>query len=210
MTKFEGCYLTNEGLAMVHDTGLGRLTFTKAVTGSGTYSSKADIPEMTSLKDQKQEFGLDGFIEGDNFTVDVKFKIRNAGLAEEYQLSEIGIYAKGDDGEEKLYCVAFALPGHTEIVPADAGGIAYVTAIDIETVVSTSANVTIVYAEDHDFTVEYVKSIVGEINVQADGTVAYQLETMKRKVESLNTAMNGLEFGVSDKGCLTVTYDDGQ
>lgn len=210
MTKFEGCYLTNAGLAMVHDTGLANVTFTKAVTGSGTYASKDDIPELTELKAQKQEFGLDGFIEGDNFTVDVKFKIRNAGLAEEYQLSEIGIYAKGEDGVEKLYCVAFALPGHTEPVPADEGGIAYSTSVDIETVVSTEANVSIIYSEDHDFTVNYVKSIVGEINIHTDGTVAYQLGVLKTKVNKLDTALNGLEFGVSDKGCLTVTYDDGQ
>ncbi|MGN0338668.1 MAG: hypothetical protein ACI4EE_14335 [Lachnospiraceae bacterium] len=210
MTKFEGCYLTNGGLAMVHDAGLGRITFTRAVTGSGTYESKDDIPELVALKEQKQEFGLEGYVVGENYNVDVEFKLNNIGLTEEYQLSEIGIYAKADDGEEKLYCVAFALPGNTKPVPAYDGGIAYQTSIVIETLVSTDANVSIIYSEDHKFTINYVKTIVGEIDVSADGTVADQMSQMKEKINSASTALNGLAFGISDNGCLTVTYDDGQ
>ena len=165
MTKFEGCYLTNAGLEMVHSTGLGRIIFTRAETGSGAYDSKEDIPEMARLKNQKQAFGLDSLTEGENFTVDVKFTIRNKGLEAGYQLSEIGIYAKVDDGEEKLYCVAFALPGNTEEVPPDEGGsIAYVTAVNIETVVSTDCEVSVIYAADHEWTVEYVEGVAEKIN----------------------------------------------
>lgn len=165
MTKFEGCYLTNAGLEMVHSMGLGRIIFTRAETGSGAYDSKEDIPEMARLKNQKQAFGLDSLTEGENFTVDVKFTIRNKGLESGYQLSEIGIYAKVGDGEEKLYCVAFALPGNTEEVPPDDGGaIAYVTAVNIETVVSTDCDVSVIYAADHEWTIEYVEGVAEKIN----------------------------------------------
>ena len=70
--------------------------------------------------------------------------------------------------------------------------------------------VSIIYSEDHKFTINYVKTIVGEIDVSADGTVADQMSQMKEKINSASTALNGLAFGISDNGCLTVTYDDGQ
>ena len=163
MTKFEGCYLTNEGRAMVYENGLTDITFTKAVTGSGEYESKDEILNMTALKNPKQEFGLDSFSEGEDCTVSIKFKINNTGLEEGYELSEIGIYAQNGDGTEKLYCVAYAMSGYTEEVPANDGAITYFMAIDIETVVSTTANVSIIYSEEHEWTKNYVDNALADI-----------------------------------------------
>ncbi|MDE6053154.1 MAG: hypothetical protein K2G55_05210, partial [Lachnospiraceae bacterium] len=163
MTKFEGCYLTNAGRSMVYDNGLPNITFTRAVTGSGIYTSKEDIPDMTELKEQRQEFGLDGFSEGEDCTVNIKFKINNTELQEGYQLSEIGIYAKSGDGEEVLYCVGYAIDGHTEEVPAHDGTITYYMAVTIDTVISNDANVSIVYSEEHEWAKEYIDSVLAGI-----------------------------------------------
>lgn len=184
MTKFEGCYLTNEGIAMVYDRGLGNLTFTKAVTGSGIYASKDEVPDLIELKEQKQEFSLDSFTREEDYTIGIKFKVKNNGLQEGYPLSEIGIYAKGDDNVEKLYCVAFATPGNTEDVPADDGGVQYITSVSIETVVSTDANVSIIFSDESEYTQKYVEEIVGEINVATEGTVAEQLKAIKETIEA--------------------------
>lgn len=71
---------------------------------------------------------------------------------------------------------------------------------------------------------QFVKKITGEVNVTKDGTLQSQVSSVKEtvslmsstvkevseKVETLETNSGGLEFGISDKGCLTVTYDDGE
>lgn len=202
MTKFEGCYLTNAGLEMVHSTGLGNITFTRAETGDGTHTSKEDIPEMTRLKAKRQDFGFDSLTKGANYTVNVKFTIRNKGLTVGYQLSEIGIYAKGDDGEEKLYCVAFALPGNTEEVPPDDdGSIAYVTSVNIETVVSTDCEVTIIYSEDHEWTINYVGDIVEELLIS---TKNYSDEMYQQATKYTDQAIKNLTFTKSDVGLENV------
>lgn len=161
MTKFEGCYLTNAGRAMVYAYGLTDVTFTRAVTGSGVYASKEVVSDMTELKEERQEFRFDGFTEeSENCTITIKFKIDNVGLEEGYQLSEIGIYAKIGDGEEKLYCVAYAMPGHTEEVPANDGAITYYMAVNITTVVSNNANISVIYSEEHEWTENYINEIL--------------------------------------------------
>ena len=163
MTKFEGCYLTNAGRYMVYDKGLTNITFTRAVTGSGMHVSKEEIPDMVELKETRQEFGLDSFCELGDCTVSVKFKVNNVNLEQGYQLSEIGIYAKADDREEILYCVAYALEGYTEEVPANDGSITYFMAVDIETVVSNDAEVSIVYSEEHEWSKNYIDIIIADI-----------------------------------------------
>lgn len=163
MTKFEGCYLTNAGRYMVYDKGLTNITFTKAVTGSGIHISKEDIPDMVELKEKRQEFGLDSFCELGECTVSVKFKVNNIDLDQGYQLSEIGIYAKADDREEILYCVAYALDGYTEEVPANDGSITYFMAVDIETVVSNEVEVSIIYSEEHEWSKNYIDIIIADI-----------------------------------------------
>ena len=32
---------------------------------------------------------------------------------------------------------------------------------------------------------------------------------LQEQIDKINSSLNGLSFGVSDNGCLTVTYDDG-
>lgn len=180
MLKFEGCYLTNNGLAMVHKSGLSELTFTKAVAGAGVYVSKDEIATLTALKDQRQVFGLDACIMGEDLTAAIKFQISNNGLSAGYTLSEVGIYAKVDDGEEELYCVAYTLPENTEDIPAESEKIQYRMKITIQTVVSADAKVNLVYATDHEWEINYIKDMVGEVNVETDGTVMQQLEAVRR------------------------------
>lgn len=163
MTKFEGCYLTNAGRSMVYNKGLTNVTFTKAVTGSGIYISKEEIPDMVELKEPRQEFGLDNLCELGNCTVSVKFKVNNIDLEQGYQLSEIGVYAKADEEEEILYCVAYALEGYTEEVPENDGSITYFMAVDIETVVSNDVTVTIVYSPEHEWSKDYIDTIIADI-----------------------------------------------
>ncbi len=198
MTKFEGCYLTNAGRYMVYDKGLTNITFTRAVTGSGMHVSKEEIPDMVELKETRQEFGLDSFCELGDCTVSVKFKVNNVNLEQGYQLSEIGIYAKADDREEILYCVAYALEGYTEEVPANDGSITYFMAVDIETVVSNDAEVSIVYSEEHEWSKNYIDIIIADIFEETNIKEAFffvftKTDAADRLVMSAAEVANALE-----------------
>ena len=78
------------------------------------------------------------------------------------------------------------------------------------------------------------KMITGDVDFENDGTLQEQINKIKqsgtvtvdselskesenpvqnkvitKKIENIEDSMGGLKFGVSDNGCLTVTYDDG-
>lgn len=166
MIQLEGSYLTDEGKRMVAQTGSNSIVFTRAVTGDGEYTEGESVGPLTELKNQVQEFNLDGVTIGDDYIVNVVFYLRNNGLLAEYNLSEIGLYAKGSDDVEHLYCVAYALPDNTEVVPVDDGTIQFYSKINMQTIISEDAEVTIDYAEeDHEWTVNYVKRKANGVDI---------------------------------------------
>jgi hypothetical protein len=162
MTKFVGCYLTNGGLELINSTGAKSIIFTKAVTGSGSYEADEEVAGLTELKNQEQEFSLEELSLGDENRVCVKFKISNTGLEHDYNFSEVGVYARADGGDELLYCVAYALEGDTEVIPVPDGSTVYIMSVEVETVVSTSAAVSVVYSEERQWTMDYVGERIEE------------------------------------------------
>lgn len=159
MVLLEGSFLTNEGIRLCSQTGANSLTFTRAVTGSGTYQASENVKEMTALKSQKQQFGIvSKTVDPNTYVVDVIFQLKNQGLLTAYDLSEIGLYAKGDDNVEVLYCVAYALPENVETMPAESSGIEYFSRCDIQTKVSAEADVMIQFdVTDHEWVASYVQ-----------------------------------------------------
>jgi hypothetical protein len=188
MTNFEGCYLTEKGLELCTKLGTNNINFTRAVTGAGIYTDVTDVKSMTKLKDQKQEFSLTSFEVKENYTVDVLFYIRNTGLAETYQLREIGLYANDSSGTEVLYCVAIALEDSmAESIPAYDGTLDYTAKINVDTIISSDATVSISFnEEDHEWTASYVKSIAGEVRASTDGTLQEQIDNVKTPLQKIS------------------------
>lgn len=54
---------------------------------------------------------------------------------------------------------------------------------------------------------QLLKKIVGDVDVSKNGTLQSQITEVSEKVETLEKESGGLEFGISETGCLTVTYD---
>lgn len=193
MTNFEGCYLTDKGLALCTKLGTNNINFTRAVTGAGLYTNVSEVKSLTRLKDQKQEFELTSFEVKEDYTVDVLFYIRNTDLVESYQLREIGLYAEDSSGTEVLYCVAVALKDSmTEPIPAYDGTLDYTAKINVDTIVSSDAKVSISFNEqDHEWTAAYVKSIAGEVNVGVDGTLQEQINDLKETTDGRLETIEG-------------------
>lgn len=164
MVKLTGCYLTDAGYELCIREGLFSLTFTRAETGAGVYAEGEDVSQMTALKDARQEFDLTGkTTEGDY--CNVIFFLTNRNLETGYDMSEIGLYAEDDEGNEVLYAVAYALPDGTELLPADDGSTPYYSKIILQTKVSRDANVTIEFdVTGHEWTAAYVQQMLDITN----------------------------------------------
>jgi hypothetical protein len=113
MSYFEGLKLTKKGeqlQAKINGNLSETLTFTKAKLGSGSITSNDEIRFLT---DVKEEWGTANVasckIQGDeNNIVAIELQFSNAGLREDKIFREIGLYARGNEGDEILYAYANA------------------------------------------------------------------------------------------------------
>ena len=113
MSYFEGLKLTKKGeqlQAKINGNLSETLTFTKAKLGSGSITSNDEIRFLT---DVKEEWGIANVasckIQGDeNNIVAIELQFSNAGLREDKIFREIGLYARGNEGDEILYAYANA------------------------------------------------------------------------------------------------------
>lgn len=120
---FNESVLTRQGielLAKAQAAG-GTITLTKAASGAGTH--EGDLQDCTELADKRQEFPLETTIVQNRTNVFVKFIITNhpksgGDLEAGYYVKEIGIYAKGSDGNEILYAIATAIEGQEDYMPS--------------------------------------------------------------------------------------------
>lgn len=174
MTKFEGCYLTAAGLALSAKKGID-LVFTRAETGSGSYSSSDEARNLTQLKHKEYDQQLED-VQVREETADVIFYVTNKGVTSEYKLTEIGIYANDGSGEEILYCVVFAYEENAEIIhPETAGQITYCQRFCVQTRVSADANVVVqIDGTQHEWAENYFKKYAGEVKLE-NGTLQEQI-----------------------------------
>lgn len=122
---FNEAVLTRQGielLAKAQAAG-GTITLTKATSGAGAHDPGEDLSASTALKDQRQEFPLAAVSVQNKTNVFVKFVITNhpdggPDLTQGYYVKEIGLYAKGSDGNEVLYAIAAAVEDQEDYMPS--------------------------------------------------------------------------------------------
>lgn len=109
MGYFNTQIITDDGLAIMSRgiSGESRVVFTRMKTGSGEYSIKeiADLKKTVSLKSEMQQFDISS-IRTEDETIRIKAVISNENLEESYFIREVGVYAKENDGEEKLVAIS--------------------------------------------------------------------------------------------------------
>ncbi|MDO4313790.1 MAG: hypothetical protein Q4C52_11975 [Eubacteriales bacterium] len=110
MPNFSRATITNKGLELNAKANFGRgtIVFTKAATGSGRYTPDINLMEVTDLIDKRQEVFFVKKEIVDRTTVHMRSIITNDDLAEGYDVTEFGIYAKDPDEGEILYSITTA------------------------------------------------------------------------------------------------------
>lgn len=114
--------LTTQGSAL-HAKNLagGKIEFTKFAIGNGVYSgteSTESLQARTALLSPKNEYGITSVEVVNTATCKLTLAATNIDITEGYYITEIGVYAKGEDGNEVLYSIAVAKPDKTDWFPA--------------------------------------------------------------------------------------------
>lgn len=114
--------LTSKGAALEAQCRAGgHIEFTRFAIGNGTYSgseSISAIEAMTALRNEKDTFGVSNVEVVNQDTCALTLVATNLEVTAGYYISEIGIFAKGDDGKEILYEVIVAQPDARDWFPA--------------------------------------------------------------------------------------------
>ena len=134
MAQFKEAVLTRKGIALLAKAQAEEKTisFTRAVTGNGTYEDGEDISQRTELKSYQQEFAPTTIARQNETNVYVRFSITNnpsyGALQHGYYVTEIGLMAMDPDDGEILYGIAIAeedkadyLPAYNNLLPAVIG-----------------------------------------------------------------------------------------
>lgn len=111
MAIFNGHIVTNDGRNLLGRalSGAGKIVFTKAAFGQGTYTG--DLREIKELVDKRLDCVISDIL-NDRGTVNIKIQVTNKNLTESFRTEEFGIYAKIEgDATEILYCYAVAQEG---------------------------------------------------------------------------------------------------
>lgn len=151
--------LTNAGRDMLTQGRAGHvLTFTKVAIGDGT-STGSTIDNLTALKSHKLFIAI-----AKNETVHagqmrLQFRVNNKVITSGFYFREIGLYAKVDNGEEKLY--AYTTCGDKARMIYDNTYPIQERVINIDTVTDNAVNVKVVL----DWSIVYAtkKDIVDSI-----------------------------------------------
>ena len=147
------------------------------------------------MKSEKQQFGISSMkMADDGTTMIFSVMITNENLESGYTIREIGLFARIKDRPETECLASISLAEIEDDFPSYDGKTPSRILMKYHFTVSNSDTVNLTYEHEPVALVEYVNSKDKELQEQID---------------KINSALNGLSFGVSDDGCLTISYDDG-
>lgn len=178
MATFINQDLTNYGLnllmkAMQSDS----ITFTKIQLGSGLLPTSKTPATMTALIEAKATVAISKCKKNGSNQLVVGGVFSNEGIATSFYYRELGLWAKGDDGVEYLYCYGNA-GANAELIPAFTDE-AVEKNIDIIVALASATNVT----------------------VEVDGNTATQINALTKQsnISSLKSAVsyNALTSGIT-------------
>ncbi|NBH72214.1 hypothetical protein D3Z51_09305, partial [Clostridiaceae bacterium] len=133
------------------------LEFTSAKTSSHIYPSGTNIAGLTGLQDVEQNTVpfASQVLHGNIAQVSVRFD--NDGVAQQYQINTIGLYAKVEGGEEALFSVIQAVTPDEMPVQSEVSPSAFI--YNIQHTVQNAAQITIVVNPAGTATVQDIYNI---------------------------------------------------
>lgn len=150
MAQFPKLKFTNDGMEMLIKAQNGHsLTFTCAKLGSGSLEDSDDITTFTDLKAPKMTLPIVLADDSRKEKISLTFNASNADLDEGFISRELGVFAKLDDGPEKLYAYSNAGNNYDYIPNKDTP------------------------TDENRLVIDLIVSSNAEINVLIDGSIVY-------------------------------------
>lgn len=98
-----------------------KIEFTRFQLGNGTYTgqeSTATLEKMLELKSGKDYFGVSKVEVANEATCRLSLIATNKDVKAAYYVTEVGVFAKGNDGKEILYSILVTKPDKPDWMPA--------------------------------------------------------------------------------------------
>lgn len=108
MGYFNSQVLTHKGLELLASAAAGsKVIFETIKAGSGTYTVQeiSKLQDATDLKDCKQTFNISA-IEQESEQIRLKAVINNQGLSDGYDIRELGVFAKKENGDSIMVAIS--------------------------------------------------------------------------------------------------------
>lgn len=160
-------YMTNDGLDMVLQViGGAKLTITKFAIGSGMMPAGKLFADMDSMIEQKLTFDIaESEFNESSKSVTVTGTFDTNAITETFRWTEIGLFAKLEDGEEKLYCYGNCGDAGETLIPGNGSNIYTQQSASMIVTVGNTANVSIAVGETGLYaTKEALKGHVDDMN----------------------------------------------
>ena len=179
MGYFNSQILTNQGLELLAAATAGtKVIFDTVKAGSGTYTVKeiAKLPGATDLKDSKQSFPISA-IEQESEQIRLRAVISNQGLSAGYDIRELGVFARKEDGDSVLVAISI----YTDDKPT------YLPPFENTPVEMALSNV-LAYSGDGTFDILYRSDAYVPLDAYAE-----TVKNLQKTDADLNTAMSNAE-----------------
>jgi len=214
MAQFSAAVLTRKGIALLAKAQAEKktITFTRAVTGSGSYESGEDISSLTALKDLRQSFAPTTIQRQNETNVFVRFSITNnpdgEALEHGYYITEIGLMANDPDEGEILYGIAIAEEDKADYLPAYNNLLPAVIGVDFLIEVDNAENVAITTDLSAYATTEDLAAKADHIAWDADNS-QLQLKANGQIISVCTITFDGVDLSAyAKKASLKLSYDD--
>ena len=170
------------------------LTFTSIKTGAGKYSiyEISKLSSATELKDEKQTFDINSISSNEN-TIQLASILTNIGVTEAYEICEIGLFAKENDGEEFL--AAISLNAETPALMPVFDKVPIEMQVGDFLTVSNSENFNIQYKSAAYVTIEEFNQTIGDVE-----------KFVKSKIEAQELNTNVDANDIIDDGIYYCNY----
>ena len=109
MGIYNSAVITNTGQALLAQSVAGNdLKFTTVKTSNYTYPSGTSLADLTTLTGIKQSKNITGATVYNSRVIKISAMVDNAGVAAEYSINTIGVYATIGTAAEQLFAVITA------------------------------------------------------------------------------------------------------
>ena len=191
MGIYNSAVITNTGQALLAQSVAGNdLKFTTVKTSNYTYPSGTSLADLTTLTGIKQSKNITGATVYNSRVIKISAMVDNAGVAAEYSINTIGVYATIGTAAEQLFAVITAQ--EADKMPAfNSRPYSYI--YDMNMTMQGTANITVTVNNAGFVNINDLNNALDGVNdsiTDLDETVNGRIDTLSSSVDTRIGALN--------------------